>query len=182
MARTVLVTGGNRGIGLAVCTLLADGGWRVLLAARSADKAERAADGVKGDVLPVVLDVASDGAVEATRAIAETHGPIDALVNNAGVHYDTHQNALRADWTIIREATETNLYGPWRTAQALAPGMAERGWGRIVNVSSGAGALDGMGGGTPAYSVSKAALNALTIKLAADVRGRGVLVNAVCPG
>ena len=72
--------------------------------------------------------------------------------------------------------------GAWALSQAVAPGMRQRGWGRIVNVSSGAGSLSSMGRGPPGYSVSKAALNALTRLLAADLAGAGVLVNAICPG
>ena len=106
----------------------------------------------------------------------------DALVNNAGIHYDTWQGALDADWRIVREAFETNLFGAWRMAQAFAPAMREAGWGRIVNVSSAAGSLASMGAGTPAHATSKAALNALTRVLAGELQGNGVLVNAVCPG
>ncbi len=83
---------------------------------------------------------------------------------------------------MIREAFETNVFGAWRLAQIFAPAMRRAGWGRIVNVSSEAGSLATMEGGTPAYAITKVALNALTLKLAADSRGTGVLVNAVCPG
>jgi NAD(P)-dependent dehydrogenase (short-subunit alcohol dehydrogenase family) len=103
-------------------------------------------------------------------------------VNNAAVHYDSWERPTGADWRIIREAFETNVFGAWRLAQGLAPVMRERRWGRIVNVSSEAGSLASMGAGTPAYSTSKAALNALTRGLAAELHGSGVLVNAVCPG
>ncbi len=119
---------------------------------------------------------------DAPARLRDDVGRVDALVNNAGVHYDTWQGALDADWPIVREAFETNLFGAWRMAQAFAPLMREAGWGRIVNVSSGAGSLASMGAGTPAYATSKAALNALTRVLAGELKGSGVLVNAVCPG
>ena len=90
--------------------------------------------------------------------------------------------ALDPDWTTIREAFETNLFGAWRVAVACASLLAASGHGRLVNVSSGAGALASMGAGTPAYSVTKAALNALTRILADELKPAGVLVNAVCPG
>src|ERR687895_466397 len=83
---------------------------------------------------------------------------------------------------VVREAMDTNLYGAWALSQALLPHLRRSGHGRIVNVSSGAGSLATMGGGTPAYQVSKAALNAFTRTLAGELRGDGILVNAVCRG
>jgi NAD(P)-dependent dehydrogenase (short-subunit alcohol dehydrogenase family) len=107
---------------------------------------------------------------------------VDVLVNNAGVHYDTWQDAVDVDLGVAEEALAVNVLGAWRTTAALA-GLMRRG-ARVVNVSSGAGSFGETagGGGVPAYSVSKAALDMLTVKLAADLRPRGVLVNAVCPG
>ena len=177
-ARRALVTGANRGIGLEVCRQLAAGGWGVLLGARNLAKGQ-AAGALGGDVRAVALDLADP---DAPRRLRDDVGRIDALVNNAGVHYDTWEGALDADWRIVREAFETNLFGVWRMAQAFAPSMREEGWGRIVNVSSGAGSIASMGAGTPAYATSKAALNALTRVLAGELQGTGVLVNAVCPG
>jgi NAD(P)-dependent dehydrogenase (short-subunit alcohol dehydrogenase family) len=109
-------------------------------------------------------------------------GGLDVLVNNAGVHYDTWQSAAEADLGVVEEALAVNVVGAWRTAVALAPLL--RPGGRLVNVSSGAGSFGETAGagGAPAYSVSKAALDMLTVKLAADLRRRRVLVNAVCPG
>lgn len=177
--RVALVTGGNRGIGFAVCQALGARGWRVFLGARDYAKGEAAARRITGDVSPVALDVADP---ERPFGLAASIGPVDVLINNAGVHYDTWETALKPDWRIVREAFETNLFGAWRMAEAFAPEMRARGWGRIVNVSSGAGSLDSMGAGTPAYATSKAALNALTRVLAGELAGSGVLVNAVCPG
>jgi NAD(P)-dependent dehydrogenase (short-subunit alcohol dehydrogenase family) len=177
-SRTALVTGGNRGIGLEVCRQLAARGYRVLLAARDVTKGEAAARGM-GGVEVVQLDVADP---DGPARLASDAGAVDVLVNNAAIHYDTGQSALDADWRIVREAFETNLFGAWRTAQAFALGMKRRRWGRIVNVSSEAGSLASMGAGTPAYATSKAALNAFTRVLAGELRGTGVLVNAVCPG
>ncbi|WP_300057403.1 SDR family NAD(P)-dependent oxidoreductase [uncultured Roseobacter sp.] len=181
-SRTALVTGGNRGIGFAICKLLAAQGHTVLLAARDPKRGEEAAQAISPNVRPVVLDIANGDTEQTIALIEEVHGPIDILVNNAGVHYDTGQSALSPDWEIVDEALSVNLLGAWHASVGVASGMRKRGWGRIVNVSSGAGAMTDMGAGTPAYSISKAALNALTIKLAAELRGTGVLVNAVCPG
>jgi NAD(P)-dependent dehydrogenase (short-subunit alcohol dehydrogenase family) len=183
--RVALVTGGNRGLGLEVCRVLVGRGLRVLLGARDAEKGRSAAErfGMSADRLRVVpMDVASaELEAQADGALRE-FGVIDVLVNNAAIHYDTWQTASTADMTTVREAFETNLFGAWRLARSLAAPMKRRGYGRIVNVSSGAGSLSDMGGGTPAYSVSKAALNALTCCLAGELSGTGVLVNSVCPG
>jgi NAD(P)-dependent dehydrogenase (short-subunit alcohol dehydrogenase family) len=177
--RTVLVTGGNRGIGFEVCRQLAERSYRVYLGARDVEKGRTAAASLGGSVVPVRIDVADPKA--ASRVYGEI-GEVDILINNAAVHYDTWQTVQTADWTIIRESIDTNVCGAWRLLQLFAPGMRRRQWGRIVNVSSEAGSFASMGAGTPAYSVTKAALNALTKILAAELKGTGVLVNAVCPG
>ena len=177
--RVALVTGANRGIGLEVCRQLGARGWRVFLGARDYEKGAAAAQGLGGDVSAVALDVNDP---DAGFRLAAAIGPVDVLINNAGVHYDTWETALKADWRVVREAFETNVFGAWRMAQAFAPEMRARGWGRIVNVSSGAGSLASMGAGTPAYATSKAALNALTRVLAGELQGSGVLINTVCPG
>jgi NAD(P)-dependent dehydrogenase (short-subunit alcohol dehydrogenase family) len=109
-------------------------------------------------------------------------GRLDVLVNNAAIDYDTWQSTLGADLSVVAEALDTNLLGAWRLAQRAAPLLRRSPAGRIVNVSSGAGSLTGMTAGAPAYGISKAALNALTIKLARELERDGVLVNAVCPG
>jgi NAD(P)-dependent dehydrogenase (short-subunit alcohol dehydrogenase family) len=182
-SRVALVTGANRGLGLEVCRQLAARRHTVLLGSRDLAKGEAAARELSGDVHVIALDVADPDAPEkAVREAQRRFGRIDVLVNNAGVHYDTWQGVCDADWRIVREAFETNLFGAWRMAQAVAPLMKAAKWGRIVNVSSEAGSLASMGAGTPAYATSKAALNALTRILAAELHGTGVLVNSVCPG
>ena len=181
--RTALVTGANRGLGLETCRQLLERGLRVVLTCREPAKGERAAAPFATERLAVRrLDVGAEAAGDAVLAIAREIGPIDILVNNAAVHYDRQQDSLHVDYGIVEEAWRTNVVGAWRVAKALAAGMCERGWGRIVNVSSRAGSLSSMSGGTPAYSITKAALNALTRKMAGDLEGSGVLVNSVCPG
>jgi NAD(P)-dependent dehydrogenase (short-subunit alcohol dehydrogenase family) len=177
-----LVTGGNRGIGLEVCRQLGRTGLRVLLGARDPSKGGTAAAGLAREgieVRAVVLDVADPTTIAALRADLED---VDVLVNNAGIDYDTDQGASTADLARVRRTFETNLFGVWAMIEATAPAMRRRRWGRIVNVSSGAGSLAEMGRGPPGYSASKAALNALTRLVAAELTGTGVLVNSVCPG
>jgi NAD(P)-dependent dehydrogenase (short-subunit alcohol dehydrogenase family) len=179
-----LVTGASRGIGLEVVRQLAQRGFTTVLGSRDADKGRAAAEGLGGlDVDPRRLDVAEPDSVRAlASAVEDEYGRLDVLVNNAGIHYDTWESGVDADLDLVHDALETNLFGAWRTTQACLPLLRRSEHGRIVNVSSGAGSLNSMGAGTPAYSISKAGLNALTRILAAELRRAGILVNAVCPG
>jgi NAD(P)-dependent dehydrogenase (short-subunit alcohol dehydrogenase family) len=134
--------------------------------------------------LMVALDVTGGASITTLRTEI---GPIDVLVNNAGVDYDTDQTVLAANLVRVRQIFETNLFGAWAMAQAFAPDMRRRGWGRIVNVSSVAASLadrrpDVPRYEAPGYSASKTALNAPTRLLAAELEGTGVLVNSVSPG
>jgi NAD(P)-dependent dehydrogenase (short-subunit alcohol dehydrogenase family) len=179
-----LVTGANRGIGLEVVRQLAERGFTAVLGSRDLEKGRAAAEGLGDlDVDTRRLDVADPDSVrELAGELEEAYGRLDVLVNNAAILYDTWQRGVDADLDLVHEALETNLFGAWRTTQACLPLLRRSEHGRIVNVSSGSGSLSSMGAGTPAYSVSKAALNALTRILAAELRGDGILVNAVCPG
>lgn len=185
-APIALVTGANRGIGLEVCRQLARQGYIVFLGSRDLAKGEAAAADLKRQglaVLPRRLDVTNRDHSEQLRAeVDSTFGRLDVLVNNAAMLYDTWQQVLNADLAVVREALETNTLGAWHMCQVFVPLLRRSQHGRIVNVSSEAGSLAGMGAGTPAYNLSKAALNALTRMLAAELRSSRILVNAVCPG
>ncbi|MEL6893143.1 MAG: SDR family NAD(P)-dependent oxidoreductase [Actinomycetota bacterium] len=183
--RVALVSGANRGIGRAVVEQLAGEGLTAVVGARSLDAARSVADelggGFRADA--VQLDVTDDESV--TLAIAQIerdHGRLDVVVNNAAIHYDTNQRVDRADLDVVREAIETNTLGAWRVSAAALSSLRRSPSGRIVNVSSGGGAWESMTGATPAYSISKLALNGLTRMLATTLRPDGILVNAVCPG
>ena len=181
--KVALVTGGNRGIGLETARQLSALGFTVLIGVRDLAKGEVAAKRLGGKVEGIELDVAApDAAARAADEVGRRFGRLDVLVNNAAIHYDPSARALKPDWTVIREAFETNVFGAWRVAVAFAPLLGASGHGRLVNVSSEGGSLASMGAGAPAYSTSKATLNALTRILAAELRGAGVLVNAICPG
>ncbi|CDX59138.1 putative short chain oxidoreductase [Mesorhizobium plurifarium] len=181
--KVALVTGGNRGIGLETARQLAELGFTVLIGVRDLAKGEAAAKRLGGKVEAIALDVAAPEAAERAAAEVERRfGRLDVLVNNAAIHYDPSARALDPDWTVIRDAFETNVFGAWRVAATFAPLLGASGHGRLVNVSSEGGSLASMGAGAPAYSTSKATLNALTRILAGELRGAGVLVNSICPG
>jgi NAD(P)-dependent dehydrogenase (short-subunit alcohol dehydrogenase family) len=185
--RVALVTGANRGIGFEVCRQLAQLGFIVVLGARDEEKGIKAADRIiRGEgltVIPYQLDVTDLESIERARErVVGEIGRLDVLINNARIHYDDWQRVLDADLTQVHEALETNTFGPWHMTRAFLPLLRESEHARIVNVSSGAGSLVSMGARTPAYAMSKVALNALTRMLAAELQTDRILVNAVCPG
>jgi NAD(P)-dependent dehydrogenase (short-subunit alcohol dehydrogenase family) len=178
------VTGANRGLGLEVCRQLGARGLGIILTARDRDRGTHAAAAMRAAGLDVrfeVLDVSDRTSVDRCAARLRADGVrVDVLVNNAGV-YPTGP-ALRMTTETLRETLNTNFFGAVWTCQAFMPAMLRAGYGRIVNVSSGYGAFaEDLEGPAAAYSISKAALNALTLRLAGEVRGN-VKVNAVCPG
>ena len=179
MKPLALVTGANRGIGFEVARQLAGKGFEVLLGARDAGEGQAAAERLGATWLP--LDVAEPESVrEAAGWARAEHGRLQVLVNNAGVLLDEDRGVLDLDEAGLLATLQVNLLGAWRVAAAFTPMMAKG--GRVVNISSGAGQLSSMGAWAPAYSVSKAALNALTIQLSQALKPRGIAVNAVCPG
>jgi NAD(P)-dependent dehydrogenase (short-subunit alcohol dehydrogenase family) len=181
-----VVTGGNRGIGREVCRQLAERGYHVLLTSRDAVSGRAAAATLAARGLDVrahpldVTDAASVGAL--ADHVEGALGGADVLVNNAGLPVAEDADVLAVGIDDFRAAMETNVYGPLRLLQALVPAMLRCGYGRVVNVSSGAGQLATMAGYAPPYSRSKAALNALTRLVAHAARGGAVLVHAVDPG
>ena len=184
--RVAVVTGGNRGIGLEVCRELARRKLTVVLASRDLGRGESAAAELVSaglDVRARQLDTTDPaGARDLAAWLDRELGGADVLVNNAAILLEEDGDVLRIPERAFQESFETNVMGPLRLCQALVPGMRTRRYGRIVNVSSGAGQLSTMGGYAPAYSLSKAALNAVTRLVAHAGQGRNVLVNAVDPG
>jgi NAD(P)-dependent dehydrogenase (short-subunit alcohol dehydrogenase family) len=179
-----IVTGANRGIGKEVSRQLAEQGFLVLLTARSLQKAKIAAAELGNEnLIPSQLDVTDPKHISSLYVYVESEfNRLDVLINNAAIHYDTWQRVINADLAVVQEAVETNVYGPWRLSQKFIPLLRKSPHPRIVNVSSSAGALKGMKGRTPAYRMTKAALNALTLMLADELRSDRILVNAICPG
>ena len=182
MRRVALVTGGSRGLGRAIAEALTREGLAVALAARTliqVDEAARALRAAGAETMALALDVGDPEAVTlAVNAVGATLGPIDVLVNNAGIAESAP--LARTDLDLWDRHFRTNATGPYLLSRAVLPGMLERGWGRVINVASIAGLV-----GAPyvsAYTASKHALVGFTRALAAEVGGRGVTVNAICPG
>lgn len=182
-ARTALVTGGNRGIGLEAARQLLRQGLRVVIGARTAAAGEKARITLaapQGRLRVVVLDVADAGSIRAAQTTLRGEGlHLDVLINNAGIY--PAGDALSASDEAFADALEVNLLGALRCARAWMPAMIERGYGRIVNLGSGYGRFAEGLDGPAAYAVSKAALHAATVKLAQLCRGN-VKVVAVDPG
>lgn len=183
--KIALVTGANRGLGKETAHQLAQKGFTVILTSRS-EAGRGVAEEFQNLHLDVVfhqLDVADGQSIaEAAGFVASEFGHLDVLINNAGIHYDTFQNTLDADMSIVEEALRVNTLGPWRLSKALMPLLMKSPAGRIVNVSSSSGSFKDSWPGTPAYSMSKAALNMLTVKMAADLKDTNILINSVGPG
>lgn len=181
-----LVTGANRGMGLETCRALAQRGYQVILTSRDQQLGQQAAQPFVQRGLSVTsfaLDVTNEGSIQhLQRVLEERFGGVDVLVNNAAIYPDKGRSVLEVEPETFRATMETNFYGPLLLCQAWVPGMITRGYGRVVNVSSRAGQLSAMGDFAPAYSASKAVLNALTRMVADAARGSNVLVNAVDPG
>jgi NAD(P)-dependent dehydrogenase (short-subunit alcohol dehydrogenase family) len=177
--KTALITGAGRGIGRATALQLAASGARVILTARGREEIEAAAAEIRargGQAEAIPADV---GRTEDVRALFAAAGPVDILINNAGVIAPIALLA-DADPEAWRYNLAVNLDGVFLTCRFGLPGMVERGWGRIVNVSS--GAARGTTAGWSAYSAAKAGVEAMTSILAKEVGDRGVRVNAVRPG
>jgi NAD(P)-dependent dehydrogenase (short-subunit alcohol dehydrogenase family) len=188
-----LVTGSNRGIGFEIAKQLAMKNIQVVLTSRNSANGEVALkrltrdDGGIKKVVSMQLDVSNQVSVDRLlNEVEKTFGRLDILVNNAAILIDRDDVvASNADLETVKTTLETNLIGAWRMCKAFIPLMRKNNYGRIVNVSSGAGEFEYMatsGGYWPAYSVSKASLNALTVMLASELKGTNILVNAVCPG
>ncbi|MFP4281067.1 MAG: SDR family NAD(P)-dependent oxidoreductase [Opitutales bacterium] len=180
-ARLALVTGANRGIGFAIARALAeDHGHTVLLGCRDLRAAEEAGVGIKGATIPFELDLADNARLgEQIRALVDRHPDLEVLVNNAGVL--PRGTLLELSEEDIAASLAVHLTGPLSLVRALAPQMQRRGFGRIVNVSSGYGSFAEGLEGPGAYGWTKASLNALTLRLARDLPG-SIKVNAMCPG
>ena len=178
MARVAIVTGGTRGIGEAICLALKDAGFRV--AANYAGNEERAAAfSEKTGIATYRWDVSDyDACQQGAARVAADLGPVDVLVNNAGITRDG--TIMKMTYQMWKEVIDTNLGGCFNMAKAVFPGMRERGWGRIVNI----GSINGQGGqyGQVNYAAAKSGIHGFTKALAQEGAKFGVTVNALAPG
>jgi 3-oxoacyl-[acyl-carrier protein] reductase len=178
--RTAVVTGGSRGIGLAIAQALAEGGARVAVVARDQARAEAAAARLPGEGhRGYSADVASSASVDALiKQIEEDLTAIDILVNNAGVTRDNLLMRLKdEDWDVV---VDTNLRGAFNTIRAASRGMMKKRYGRIINITSVVGITGNKGQAN--YAASKAGLVGLTKSVARELASRNILVNALAPG
>jgi NAD(P)-dependent dehydrogenase (short-subunit alcohol dehydrogenase family) len=176
------VTGANKGIGLEVARQLAALGWRVFVGARDAVRGEAAAESIEGDAELLELDVTQPTSIaKAVREMGAQVSQLDVLVNNAAILEDGDSSVLSLSPEIARRTLETNVLGPLRVTQGFVPLLRKSPAARVINVSSAAGQLGGdLSGFAPAYSISKTALNGLTVQLAAALPG--MAVNSISPG
>ena len=175
LPQTALVTGANRGLGRATAAALASEGVQVWLGVRDLAAGEKVAREIGHGARVITLDL---DCPETLTCLPEITGPVDILVNNAGL---AHTTPMIEDPEGFGTQMRVMVHSPYELIRLYAPGMAQRGWGRIVNVSSIAGSFGAGLPGPKAYGVAKAALNALTLALSRQLPP-SIKINAMCPG
>ncbi|MDQ2821194.1 MAG: SDR family oxidoreductase [Pseudomonadota bacterium] len=192
--KIALITGANKGIGLDIARQLGQAGVTVLVGARDAGRGRAATATLQGEGIDahfVALDVcAADSIGAAAATINAVHGRLDILVNNAGISDASDGPLASASIDAARRLFDTNFFGPLAVTQAMLPLLKKAPTARIVNMSSSLGSMavnsdpasPYFGVRLIGYNASKAALNMLTVQLAEDLRGTGIVVNAACPG
>ncbi|HUJ09263.1 MAG TPA: SDR family oxidoreductase [Verrucomicrobiae bacterium] len=184
--KTALITGSSKGIGYEVARQLGGRGFHVFVSARNREAGLKAAAALQksgAKINFVELDVNDPASIRAAaESVLEQVGQLDVLVNNAGIVEDGDENVLQVDGEIVLRTFATNALGALRVAQAFVPVLLKADKPRIINVSSRGGQLSDMGTWSPAYCISKTALNAITCQLAGSLRDKDIAVNSACPG
>ena len=188
--KIALVTGVTRetGLGLETARQLQELGFMVIVTGRDFLKVVELAG--ESPLLPMDIDISNDEGINITAAtVKKVYGKLDVLINNAAGYFDQHGSLLSTDMRYVQEAFNTNVLGALRTTKAFLPLLKKSPQGRIVNVSSSAGTFtDPVFGmpfhpaNVPVYSITKLALNGLTVKLARELKETNIKINAVCPG
>ena len=184
-SKTALVTGANRGIGLAIARGLLQKGYEVIITSRSFDKATEAAKKLEtlGQVIAIELDVSDDRSIDrAFETINQKIDRLDVLINNAGIYPDEGVNILTIDRELLELTLNTNTFGAIKMVQKFLPLLEQSPDARIINVSSSYGEINGLSANVPSYCLSKLALNGATIMLADALNSKGIVVNSICPG
>jgi NAD(P)-dependent dehydrogenase (short-subunit alcohol dehydrogenase family) len=181
--KTALVTGANKGIGYEIVRQLLTKGFRVFLAARNTDAGKKAAGSLGGDVHFLRMDISDDGSIEKAAIIyGELSGTLDVLVNNAAIYPDENLDILTISREQLVKTFQTNTFGSLKVTQAFLPFLRKSIPSRIINISSGYGATDGLSDTVPSYCLSKLTLNGVTIMLHQALRSEGIAVYVMCPG
>ncbi len=186
MKKIAVVTGANRGLGLATSEALAQRGFKVLMAMRNPDKEQKLLNSLKikdFDVVPMKLDVSQEKSIhDFVEQIRKDYGVVDVLVNNAGILIDSEDGGnasiFKTKASTIQKTFTTNTVGPFLLTQKIFPLMKQEGYGRIVNVSSGMAQLSESQTASAAYRISKTALNMVTKLFASEAQGSDICVNA----
>lgn len=184
--KTALVTGGNRGIGFAICQGLLEAGFDVFLTARNLEQGQAAVEKLslgQAQVHLIKLDVSDDESIKsAVSQVSQLTDALDVLVNNAGIYPDEEANILTVSRDLLTKTMDTNTFSPIVITQAFIPLLEKAADPKVINISSGNGQLDGISAGVPSYSLSKLALNGATILLAEALKTKGIAVYAMSPG
>lgn len=184
MTKIALVTGANKGIGFEISRQLGKKGFTVLIGARDAQKGKAAADSLKKENIDAIflpLDVSKkESILDAKQWVEKTYGKLDVLINNAGII--SHKNLYEADSQEMTDVLQTNFHGPLLMNSIFLPVLKKASNARIINLSSGMGAMDDLSGTYGSYRLSKAGLNMQTILLASELASIGIKVMAMCPG
>lgn len=182
--KTVLITGGNRGIGFETARQLAGRGFHVILGVRAEQAGKKALQELEqvGKASMLVMDVSDSNSITSAASQFSHLGHLDALINNAGIYPDEGISVLAIRRDQLETTFRTNTFGALEVTQAFLPYLRKSRAGRVINVSSGLGQLDGLSASTPSYCLSKLALNGLTLLLSQALKEHGISVNSMCPG
>jgi NAD(P)-dependent dehydrogenase (short-subunit alcohol dehydrogenase family) len=177
------VTGGNRGIGLAIAQGLINRDYEVIITARSIESAQKAAEHLGEKAIPLELDVSDDNSIaQAIAILIQQIDRLDVLINNAGVYPDKQVDSLTISRELLNTAMQTNTFGVIRMVQACLPLLEKSLDARVINLSSGMGEFDSLTTTATSYCLSKLALNGATVMLSQSLESKNIVINAMCPG